>query len=88
MNKIQFANARYEAINNLVIEGAVLEVAPDPLGRTYSDLVWGLYRLAKSEESDTLENLLSAARLLRWRLMMHPQPIEMNEPSVPSQPPS
>jgi hypothetical protein len=80
MNKIQFANARYEAINRLVAVGAVLEVVVDPLGSTFSNLVWDLYRLTKREEGETLENLLSAARFLRWRLMTHPQPIDLNGP--------
>lgn len=79
MNKISFTNARYEAINHLVIEGAAFEVVTDPLGRIFSNLVWELYRLSKREEGATLETLLSAARLLRWRLMMYPQPIDQNE---------
>jgi len=80
MNKIQLANARYDAIGHLMVDGAVLEVAVDPLGRTYSDLVWDLYRLAKREEGESFADLLSAARFLRWRLMTYPQPIEMNAP--------
>lgn len=79
MNKITFTNARYEAVNRLVTEGISLDVVADPAGRNYSNLVGELFLLTKREDDSTLKTLLSAARLLRWRLMMYPQPIVHNE---------
>ena len=80
MNRIEFANARYQAIGNLVVNGATLRISTDPLGQSFNDIVLDLNRMARNENDTALVDLLGAARLLRWRLMTHPQPLSLNAP--------
>jgi hypothetical protein len=81
MNRIEALNERYAACARFARIGVELLAIGDPAGARLNLAVRRLVVLARDEGSTFLEDLVGAAKALRWRRMTQPQPIALN-PSV------
>lgn len=78
MSSITVANDRYHALNVLLRFGVDIVAVPDPLGLRLDRATRKLYLASRGVEDFPLEDLLNAARILRWRLLVQPQPMRLN----------
>jgi hypothetical protein len=78
MNRIDALNQRYAAAASLVSTGVEIIAVGDPAGARFNGAVRRLMALSKEEGGSYLDDLLGAAKALRWRRVTQPQPLEFN----------
>jgi len=82
MSRIDAVNRRYDASASLVRSGVKVVRVGDPAGARFDAAVHRLLPLVMEERGAYLDDLVGAARMLRWRCITQPQPLEFN-PSLP-----
>lgn len=82
MSRIDRLNQRYAASANLVHTGVEVVAVKDPAGARFNAAVRRLIALFKDEGGAYVEDLVGAAKTLRWRQITQPQPVAFN-PSLP-----
>lgn len=78
MNRIEVLNERYAACARLARTGVELLAIGDPAGARLNLAVRRLVVLARDEGSTFLDDLVGAAKALRWRRITQPQPLALN----------
>lgn len=78
MSRIAKVNQRYAASAALARNGVEIVAVGDPAGARLNAAVRRLVVASRDDGSDLWENLIGAAKSLRWRLVTQPQPIEHN----------
>lgn len=78
MSRIAALKRRYSASASLVQHGVEIVAFGDPEGARFNAAVRQLIALTKDEGAPHLENLVGAAKILRWRRITQPQPILYN----------
>lgn len=68
--------SRYERSAALARNGVELDVVGDPPGARLNVAVWRLLTLARDDSTGLWDDVLGAAKALRWRLLTQPQPSE------------
>ncbi|WP_146085195.1 hypothetical protein [Rathayibacter sp. AY1F9] len=74
-------NERYRATTAVASDGVSLFVVADENGAALNAAVRAVARMGAEDGSDLWEDVLGAAKSLRWQLAFRPQPLEFN-PSV------
>ncbi|WP_194906182.1 hypothetical protein [Catenulispora rubra] len=78
MNRIEWLNARYARSAGLVASGVELITVGDPCGARVDAAVRHVLGLVRDDYPGPWDQLLGAAKSLRWRLITQPQPLEHN----------
>lgn len=78
MSRIDFLNASYERSAGLVTNGVELIAVGDPCSARVDASIHQVLMLATDDEWGLWNDLLGAAKALRWRLITQPQPLEFN----------
>lgn len=78
MSRIDALNQRYAACASLVHSGVEIVAVGDPAGARFNAAVRRLMVLFKDEGGGYLEDLVGAAKALRWRQITQPQPLDFN----------
>ncbi|MGX9671170.1 hypothetical protein [Mycobacterium sp. HM-7] len=78
MSRIDDVNTRYEFSAGLVARGVELVVIGDPPSARVNAAVRQQLLLAREDPSGFWDDLVGAAKALRWRLLTQPQPVELN----------
>lgn len=78
MSRIDAINQRYAASAGLARTGVEIVAVGDPAGARLNAAVRRLIVLAKDEGGAYLDDLVGAAKALRWRRITQPQPVEFN----------
>lgn len=78
MSRIDALNQRYAACAELVRSGVEIVGVGDPAGARFNAAVRRLMVLLKDEGGDFLDDLVGAAKALRWRQISQPQPLDFN----------
>lgn len=79
MSRIDGLNLRYAASASLVHTGVEIVAVQDPAGRRFNAAVGRLIALLREEGGGGYaDDLVGAARALRWRQITEPQPLEFN----------
>lgn len=71
-------NRRYAASANLAVTGVEIVAVGDPAGARLNTAVRRLVMLVKGEGGPFLDDLVGAAKALRWRRITQPQPVAFN----------
>ncbi|MCP2242440.1 hypothetical protein [Lentzea aerocolonigenes] len=82
MSRIDGLNQRYAASASLVHTGVEVVAVEDPVGARFNAAVRRLIALFKDDGGACIEDLVGAAKALRWRQITQAQPLEFN-PSLP-----
>lgn len=80
MRRIEQLNARYQRVAGQVANGVEVISVGDPVSTRVDTAVVQLLTLTRADESGLLEDLLGAAKALRWRLATNPQPLKYSLP--------
>lgn len=78
MSRIDVLNQRYEASARLVRAGVEIVAVGDPAGARLNVAVRRLMALVRDEGGSFLDDLVGAAKALRWRRITQPQPVAFN----------
>lgn len=78
MSRISELDARYAASASLVRNGVELVTVRDELGAKFDSATRKLFRLIQRDGPGVWDDLAGAAKILRWRLITSPVPIEFN----------
>jgi hypothetical protein len=78
MSRIDALNQRYAASANLVRTGVEIVAVSDSAGARFNAAVRRLMAMLKEEGGGYLDDLVGAAKALRWRHITQPQPLEFN----------
>ncbi|MEV0645511.1 hypothetical protein AB0I28_09625 [Phytomonospora sp. NPDC050363] len=78
MNRIGDLNRRYAASAKVTRSGVEVVAVGDPSGARLNAAVRRLVVTAQDDSPELWEDLVGAAKALRWRLVTQPQPIELN----------
>lgn len=78
MSRIASVNQRYVASASLARTGVEVVAVGDPAGARLNAAVRRLMVASRDDGPELWENLIGAAKSLRWRLVTQPQPIEYN----------
>jgi hypothetical protein len=78
MSRIQGLNRRYAASASLVRSGVEVTVVGDPAGARLNTATRRLLVAARDDGPGLWDDLVGAAKLLRWRLITQPQPAAFN----------
>lgn len=78
MSRIDELNARYRRSVGLVRNGVELIAVGDPASARVNAAIRQVLVLARDDTSGLCDDLLGAAKALRWRLATQPQPLEFN----------
>ncbi len=78
MSRVAALGQRYATAVNLAKDGLEIVAVGDPAGARFDVATRRLIALAKNEGGTFLDDLMSAAKALRWRRITHPQPAAMN----------
>lgn len=81
MSRIDAINQRYAASANLAATGVEIVAVGDPAGARLNASVRRLMEVARDEGGGFLDDLVGAAKALRWRRITQPQPVDFN-PSI------
>lgn len=71
-------NRRYAASANLAAWGVEIVTVGDPAGARLNAAVRRLLALVREEGGGFLDDLVGAAKALRWRRITQPQPVDLN----------
>ncbi|WP_431074694.1 hypothetical protein [Microbacterium phyllosphaerae] len=77
-SRIMELDQRYTASASLVRHGVEIIAVRDELGARFDSATRGLYRLIQRDGPGVWDHLAGAAKVLRWRLITDPMPIELN----------
>ncbi|MFG2016836.1 hypothetical protein [Actinomadura geliboluensis] len=78
MSRITALNQRYAASARLARSGIEVVAVGDPAGARFNAAVRRLMALLKKEGGDYLDDLVGAAKALRWRQVFQPQALQFN----------
>lgn len=78
MSRVEALNLRYAASASLAHHGVEILAVGDPSGARLNAAVRGLLNVARDDGSELWDDLVGAAKALRWRLMTQPQPLQFN----------
>ncbi len=78
MSRIDALNQRYAASASVARNGVEIVVVGDPAGARFNIAVRRLIRVAREGSSSYLDDLIGAAKALRWRRITQPQPVPFN----------
>ena len=78
MSRIGALNQRYAASAALAQTGIEIVAVGDPAGARFNAAVRRLIALMRDEGADYLDDLVGAAKALRWRQITQPQPLAFN----------
>ena len=78
MSRVATVNRRYSASASLVELGVDIVAVADPIGFRLNSAIRALINVAREDGTDLWNDLLGASRILRWRLLLQPQPIQFN----------
>jgi hypothetical protein len=78
MSRVDALNQRYAASASLAREGVEIVAIGDPAGARFNVAVRRLMGLAREQTGAYLEDLVGAAKALRWRQITQPQPAAFN----------
>ena len=78
MSRIDYVNQRYAASAAVARAGVEIVAVGDPSGARFNAAVRRLLVLVKEEGGEFLDELVGAAKALRWRRMTQPQPLGFN----------
>ena len=78
MNRIESVNRRYAASASLLRTGIDIFSVSDPIGARFNSAVSRLLNIARDDGSGLWNDVVGAARMLRWRLLTQPQPLQFN----------
>jgi hypothetical protein len=79
MNRPGLVSQRYVTTVALATVGPELVVVGDPAGSQLNTAIRHLLRAATDDGPELWDDLVGAAKALRWRLVAHPQPLASNE---------
>ncbi len=72
--RIENLDKRYEDVASVLRDGVEVQLADDPAGYRYSQAVWVVVRTAEHDDPEVWADVVGAAKSLRWKLLMHPEP--------------
>lgn len=78
MSRIIELDQRYAASASLVRHGVEIVAVHDDLGARFDSATRALFRLSQRDGPGVWDNLVAAAKALRWRLITDPAPINEN----------
>jgi hypothetical protein len=78
VSRVETLNRRYAASASLSRDGVEIVAVVDPAGTRFNAAVRGLLSVARDDGSELWEDLVGAAKALRWRLLTQPQPFPFN----------
>ncbi|AZI57715.1 hypothetical protein EH165_05700 [Nakamurella antarctica] len=78
MSRVEALNLRYAASVALARSGVEIVAVGDPVGARLNTVVRGLLDVVRDDGSDFWEDLVGAAKALRWRLLTQPEPLQFN----------
>lgn len=78
MTRVEFLNCRYDASAALVSRGVEIFAVGDLVGARFNVAARRLIVAAQEDGPDLWDDLVGAVKVLRWRLVTHPQPIALN----------
>ncbi|TQM31300.1 hypothetical protein [Nocardia bhagyanarayanae] len=78
MSRIAALNTRYERTTRLMSTGVGIVAVGDPISARVDAAVRHVYVLVRDNIPGIWDDLLGAAKALRWRLMTQPQPRQFN----------
>lgn len=78
MSRVAAVQERYRSAVTVAREGVSLFVVADETGTALSDAIRAVSRTAAVDGNGLWDNVLGAAKSLRWRLAFRPQPLEFN----------
>lgn len=78
MSRVESLNLRYAASASIARHGVEIVAVSDPVGARLNTVVRGLLNVVRDDGSELLEDLVGAAKALRWRLLTQPQPLKFN----------
>jgi hypothetical protein len=78
VSRISALNQRYAASGALAQTGIEIVAVGDPAGARFNAAVRRLMALMSDEDADFLDDLVGAAKALRWRQITQPQPLAFN----------
>lgn len=78
MSRVEALNQRYAASASLARDGVEILAVGDPIGARLNAAVRGLLNVVRDDGSELWDDLVGAARALRWRLLTQPQPLQFN----------
>ena len=78
MSRIGALNQRYAASAALAQTGIEIVAVGDPAGARFNAAVRRLMALLSDEGAGYLDDLVGAAKALRWRQITQPQPLAFN----------
>jgi len=81
MSRVAAVNERYRSTESVARHGVSLLVVGDEAGAALNSAIRAVARAAAEDASELWENVLGAAKSLRWRLAFRPQPLALN-PSI------
>ncbi|WP_448006150.1 hypothetical protein [Agromyces bauzanensis] len=81
MSRVAAVNERYRATTVVARDGVSLFIVADSNGTALNDAIRAVVREASEDGSELWENVVGAAKSLRWRLAFRPQPLALN-PSI------
>lgn len=78
MSRVEALNRRYAASASLARDGVEIFAVGDPIGARLNAAVRGLLNVVRDDGSELWDDLMGAAKALRWRLLTQPQPLQFN----------
>lgn len=78
MSRVSTVNDRYLAAESVAQNGVNLFLVHDHCGARFSNAIHGIQRETSEEDAELWGDVLGAAKLLRWRAVFRPQPLEFN----------
>ncbi|MBM7820380.1 hypothetical protein JOE63_002857 [Cellulosimicrobium cellulans] len=82
MTTVALLNQRYRAVADLTRNGLEIISVGDPTGAAFNSTVRSLLRVASDDGHGLWDDLIGAAKSLRWKMLAHPAPIAVN-PALP-----
>lgn len=78
MSRVKALNQRYAASASLARDGVEIVAVGDPVGARLNAAVRLLLNVVRDDGSELWDDLVGAAKALRWRLLTQPQPLQFN----------
>ncbi|MEV8029766.1 hypothetical protein [Cellulosimicrobium funkei] len=72
--RIENLDKRYEDVASVLRDGVEVQLADDPAGYRYSQAVRVVVRTAEHDGPEVWADVVGAAKSLRWKLLLHPEP--------------
>lgn len=72
--RIKNLTKRYEDIASVLQCGVEVQLPNDPAGYRYSQAVRTVIRTAEDDDPEVWADVVGAAKSLRWKLLLHPEP--------------